>query len=57
MLSDYFYNSLVNENGGVRIINVTCGDNGLDNLKREYSYLIFAILTMFMHSVRLLRLT
>ena len=55
-LSDYFYNSLVNENGGVRIINVTCGDDGLDNLKRESSYLISAILTMFMHSIRLLRL-
>jgi len=46
-LSDYFYNSLVNENGGVRIINVTCGDDGLENLKRESSYLISAILTMF----------
>ena len=56
VLGDYFYNSLVNENGGVRIINVTCGDDGLDNLKRESSYLISAILTMFMHSIRLLRL-
>ena len=56
VLGDYFYNSLVNENGGVRVINVTCGDDGLDNLKRESSYLISAILTMFMHSILLLRL-
>ena len=54
--SDYFYNSLVNDNGGVRVINVTCADDGLDNLKRESSYLLSAILTILLHSIRLLRL-
>ena len=55
-LSDYFYRSCVFKNNGVRVINVISDIGGLDNQKKESSFLLSAILTILMHSISLLYL-
>ena len=55
-LSDFFYRSCVFKNNGVRVINVISDIGGLDNQKKESSFLLSAILTILMHSISLLYL-